>query len=261
MIRAVRLTTVYAVFAALVVAAPLSASEEPPPVADTQVAQPEGAPAPQEPAAEEPAAEAPPAAEPAPAPEPAPALAPAPAEAPPAPPVPAQTQPRPPGDDVAGQAKRKAVAAASTTVTIKDFDFAPAAVTVNVGDTVTWSNAGPSAHSATANDGSFDTGVYGEGGSRSHTFDQAGTFSYICTPHPFMKGTVTVAGAASQGGDEPTSTEDPGSGSQDDGSTAGAETDSGPTLPSTGLDTGALLLLGLGTLVLGAWLRLVASVR
>ena len=153
------------------------------------------------------------------------------------------------------------MAAASTTVTIKDFDFAPAAVTVNVGDTVTWTNAGPSPHSATANDGSFDTGVYGEGGSRSHTFDQAGTFSYICTPHPFMKGTVTVAGATSQGGDEPTSSEDPGSGSQDDGSTAGAESDSGPTLPSTGLDTGALLLLGLGTLVLGAWLRLVASAR
>ena len=130
------------------------------------------------------------------------------------------------------------MAAASTTVTIKDFDFAPAAVTVNVGDTVTWTNAGPSPHSATANDGSFDTGVYGEGGSRSHTFDQAGTFSYICTPHPFMKGTVTVAGAASQGGDEPTSSEDPGSGSQDDGSTAGAESDSGPTLPSTGLDIG-----------------------
>ena len=153
------------------------------------------------------------------------------------------------------------MAAASTTVTIKDFDFGPAAVTVNVGDTVTWTNAGPSPHSATANDGSFDTGVYDEGGSRSHTFDQAGTFSYICTPHPFMKGTVTVAAATSQGGDEPTSSEDPASGTQDDGSTAGAESDSGPTLPSTGLDTGALLLLGLGTLVLGAWLRLVASAR
>ena len=49
----------------------------------------------------------------------------------------------------------------------------------------------PDAHSATANDGSFDTGILSKGGSGSHTFTQAGTFSYICTPHPFMKGTVS----------------------------------------------------------------------
>ena len=41
-------------------------------------------------------------------------------------------------------------------------------------------------------DGSFDTGIMDEGGSGSHTFTEAGTFGYICTPHPNMKGTVTV---------------------------------------------------------------------
>ena len=96
--------------------------------------------------------------------------------------------------------EERASAAASTTVTIKDFEFTPAKITVSVGDTVTWKNDGPTAHSATADDGSFDTGVYGKGQSRSHTFDAAGTFAYICTPHPFMKGTVTVEAASTGGG-------------------------------------------------------------
>src|SRR5918999_994198 len=92
------------------------------------------------------------------------------------------------------------VTAASAGVTIRDFEFAPSAVTVNVGDTVTWTNDGPTPHSATANDGSFDTGIMDEGGSGSHTFSEAGTFSYICTPHPNMTGTVTVQAAAQDDG-------------------------------------------------------------
>ena len=88
-----------------------------------------------------------------------------------------------------------AIAAASTSVTISDFQFAPGGVTVNVGDTVTWTNTGPTPHSATASDGSFDTGIMDEGSSGSHTFTEAGTFAYICTPHPNMKGTVVGAGA------------------------------------------------------------------
>ena len=69
---------------------------------------------------------------------------------------------------VEDQAKRKkkkviATAAASQSVTISDFKFTPGSVTVNVGDTVTWSNAGPTPHSATASDGSFDTGHPREG--------------------------------------------------------------------------------------------------
>ncbi len=125
-------------------------------------------------------------------------------------------------------------------------------MTVNVGDTVTWSNSGPTAHSATANDGSFDTGIMNKGGSGSHTFTQAGTFSYICTPHPFMKGTVTVV-AASTGGGGDTSGGDTGSTGGTTGT--GSQADSGPSLPSTGLDVGGLVVLGLATLALGGYLR------
>jgi LPXTG-motif cell wall-anchored protein len=86
----------------------------------------------------------------------------------------------------------RAHAASDTAVTIADFSFTPASITIHVGDTVTWTNHGPSAHTATADNGSFNTGVLQKGQSASHTFNTAGTFSYICSIHPFMHGTVVV---------------------------------------------------------------------
>ena len=91
-----------------------------------------------------------------------------------------------------GARHQAAHAASDTTVTIADFSFTPASITIHVGDTVTWTNHGPSAHTATANNGSFNTGVLQKGQSASHTFNNAGTFSYICSIHPFMHGTVVV---------------------------------------------------------------------
>jgi plastocyanin len=153
-------------------------------------------------------------------------------------------------------AKKKTVAkaAASTGVTISDFKFSPGGTTVNVGDTVTWSNQGPTPHSATANDGSFDTGILSKGGSGSHTFSQAGTFSYYCKPHPFMKGTITVvAAAADNGGSGGGTSGDTSSG--DTSGTTGSTTSDGSGLPTTGLDLGGIAALGLMTLALGAYLR------
>ncbi|MEA2378389.1 MAG: hypothetical protein QOD13_2296 [Thermoleophilaceae bacterium] len=258
-------TALYAVVATVALAAPLSASEPVP--APAEVPAPAAQPAP--PAAEPapaPAQPADPAADPAPAPAqpassavepapPAPAPAPAPAESAPAAAAPAPPEPQVLRDSApVEQPKAKktiAIAAASTGVTISDFKFSPSGVTVSVGDTVTWSNSGPTAHSATATDGSFDTGILDAGGSGSHTFTQAGTFSYICTPHPFMKGTVTVqAAAADQGNGNGQDT-----GSTDGTTSTGTPADSGPALPSTGMDVGGLALIGLMTLALGAYLR------
>ena len=195
------------------------------------------------------------AAEPAP-PEQAPAE-PAPAQSGPAEPAPApaETAAAPPEPQVladepddAQPAKPKAIAAASGGVTIADFSFAPATITVSQGDTVTWTNNGPTPHSATASNGSFDTGILPKGESGSHTFDEAGTFSYFCQPHPYMKGTVVVQAAQTGGSDDGSDTT--GSG------TAGAEAEQtagdGPTLPNTGSDSGALMLLGGLMLLLGA---------
>jgi LPXTG-motif cell wall-anchored protein len=246
------ITVLYALVAAVVVAAPATSEDPAPAPAPAAAPQaPASAPAPAA------AAPAPPAEAPA-APAPAAPAAPAPAAQAPAAPAAAPAAPAaesqvlkddaPAADD---EDKPLAIAAASTGVTISDFKFAPGTVTVNVGDTVTWSNSGPTGHSATANDGSFDTGILQKGSSGSHTFSQAGTFSYICTPHPFMKGTVVVQAAAS--GDTGDTS---GSGDTSSGTTpTDAQADSGPALPSTGMDVGGLALLGLMTLALGAYLR------
>jgi plastocyanin len=151
--------------------------------------------------------------------------------------------------------------------TISDFQFAPATITVHVGDTITWTNDGPSPHSATAYNGSFDTGTLEKGQSGSHTFTQAGTFTYYCRIHPFMHGTVVVVGSTSSGtppgttttsATTPTTTTAPTTTSASPTTTAAGTsttgttntTSSAPSLPVTGLNLAATALVGL--LMLGA---------
>jgi plastocyanin len=90
--------------------------------------------------------------------------------------------------------------AADHAVAISGFSFSPATVTVAVGDTVTWTNSDSTAHTATADDGSFDTGTIGNGASGTVTFATAGTFAYHCSIHAQMTGTVVVEAAAGGGG-------------------------------------------------------------
>jgi len=243
------LAAVYALIAALVLPGSLLAQEGTGTPAEAEPAPAEPVPAEPAPAAPAPEEAAP--AEPAPAPAqpaPAPAAEPAPAE-----PAPAQAAPEAQFlADERDERKPAARAAASGSVTIVDFSFSPGTITIDQGDTVTWVNDGPTPHSATASDGSFDTGVFPAGQSRSHTFAQAGTFAYICTPHPNMRGTVVVQ-ASQTGGDTPSDDTGTGTGGTT-GGTAGAEAaqaDGGPALPNSGADAGALLLLGGLMLLLG----------
>jgi plastocyanin len=156
-------------------------------------------------------------------------------------------------------------AAASTTVSIKDFSFAPKSVTVNVGDTVTFSNQGPTNHTATANGGSFDTGDLDRGQSGSVTFRNAGTFAYHCEPHPFMTGTVRVVAASSGGGGGSgggsSGGGSSGGGGDVSGASAGSTSSSGSSLPDTGLPLGGMLLAGLTLLAAGVALRRAAAPR
>jgi LPXTG-motif cell wall-anchored protein len=94
---------------------------------------------------------------------------------------------------LAGAAPR---AAETKTVNIKDFEFAPKELTINVGDTVMWENDGPSTHSATSTDGVFDSDAIKAGEDFSFTFTKAGTFKYACKFHDIMQGTITVGEAA-----------------------------------------------------------------
>ncbi len=83
--------------------------------------------------------------------------------------------------------------ASAATVTIRDFAFDPPTLEVPAGTTLTWTNAGAAPHTASAEDGSFDTGRLDAGQEGSHTFAQPGTYVYFCDFHPEMQGTVVVA--------------------------------------------------------------------
>jgi plastocyanin len=86
--------------------------------------------------------------------------------------------------------------AADRDVVIDDFAFSPGSVEIRAGDTVTWINRDAVPHTATARNGSFDTGLFGEGESRAVRFRVPGTYRYVCTPHPDMTGTVVVRAPA-----------------------------------------------------------------
>ena len=78
----------------------------------------------------------------------------------------------------------------SNTVIIEDYKYKPAEITIKSGETITWINKDGAGHTATGD--SFDSGLLGRDKSYKQTFDEVGTFDYICTPHPYMKGKVIV---------------------------------------------------------------------
>lgn len=83
------------------------------------------------------------------------------------------------------------VATAGTAqVLIKDFKFQPESITIQKGDTVTWTHPGTASHTVKFADS--ESQVLKNGGTYSKTFNQAGTFDYSCGIHPYMKGKVVV---------------------------------------------------------------------
>lgn len=81
---------------------------------------------------------------------------------------------------------------ATGSVAIKNFLFAPAAVTVKVGTTVTWTNDDGEAHTVTSTKGPLHSPALPPGGTFSYRFTKPGSYSYLCTIHPYMHGTVVV---------------------------------------------------------------------
>lgn len=75
-------------------------------------------------------------------------------------------------------------------VDIQDFSFSPRVLYVPLGTTVTWTNYGPSNHTATADGGMFNSGVLTPGQSFSFTFNTEGDIAYHCAIHPFMTATI-----------------------------------------------------------------------
>ena len=85
---------------------------------------------------------------------------------------------------------------ADAIVVMKGIAFQPAQLTVHVGETVEWKNEDIVAHTVTANDGSFDSGLIQPGGTWKMTVQKSGTIDYHCRPHPNMTAKLVEAAAA-----------------------------------------------------------------
>lgn len=86
-------------------------------------------------------------------------------------------------------------APSTTSVAISNFAFSPASITVKKGSTVTWTNNDSQGHHITPDnptDEFAQSDLLSKGQSYSVIFNTVGESTYFCTPHPFMKGSVTV---------------------------------------------------------------------
>jgi plastocyanin len=115
--------------------------------------------------------------------------APAKAAATTAPAAPAQTPAKTPAQTPAQTPAEKA---GTATVEMTNTTFSPQAVDVKVGDSVTFVNRDEIAHTATANDGSFDSKTLDNGGTFTFKATKAGKIDYVCIFHPGMTGTINV---------------------------------------------------------------------
>jgi len=98
-----------------------------------------------------------------------------------------------------GTAPRKVVVQPATPasiggarVSIANFAFAPATLSVAARETVTWVNNDGAPHGLAYKDGAKGVNPLLSGASFSRTFDKPGTYDYICSVHPFMSGRVVV---------------------------------------------------------------------
>jgi plastocyanin len=92
-------------------------------------------------------------------------------------------------------------AASPATVTIDNFAFAPANLTVTAGTTVTWKNEDDSPHRIGDKNGTFKSAALDTDDTFSHTFAAPGEYPYICTIHPYMVGKIIVKPAAKMSSD------------------------------------------------------------
>ena len=104
----------------------------------------------------------------------------------------AATSTAPASISAASTSTEDTLAAALKKITIKDFRFMPSSLTAHVGDTVRWTNRGPSMHTTTSDTGLWDSGALAVNQTFSFKFTTAGVYSFHCNIHPFMTGVITV---------------------------------------------------------------------
>lgn len=108
-----------------------------------------------------------------------------------------QSPPATPAAPAAPAAPGAAAPPAGNTVTIRNFAFSPAALSVKPGTTVTWTNQDSAPHTVVSADGDpapFTSDTLATGASFTFTFTTPGTYTYHCSIHPSMTGTIVVQG-------------------------------------------------------------------
>ena len=81
------------------------------------------------------------------------------------------------------------------TISIKNFAFAKKTITIKKGTTITWVNDDDAHHDITPTSGAADfvaSKLLANGETYKFTFDTVGTYTYKCSPHPYMKGSIEV---------------------------------------------------------------------
>jgi plastocyanin len=107
--------------------------------------------------------------------------------------VSAAAQAQVPAVPAAAAAPAAAQAAAAAGIVIaRDFMFAPVAITIKAGSTVTWKNTDDEPHTVVSDAGLFRSSALDTNESFSFRFDKPGTYHYACSIHPRMVGTIVV---------------------------------------------------------------------
>ena len=75
-------------------------------------------------------------------------------------------------------------------ISIMNFAFVPSSITVRKGETIVWTNKDTTPHTVTGGD--LKSNPLNQGQTYSFAYDRVGTFTYHCSIHPSMTGTVTV---------------------------------------------------------------------
>jgi plastocyanin len=77
-------------------------------------------------------------------------------------------------------------------ITIKDFKFSPASLTIKAGSTVTWKNLDGEPHVVVSDTGLFRSGALDQNDVYQYKFTEPGVYKIFCTIHPYMRATITV---------------------------------------------------------------------
>jgi plastocyanin len=95
-------------------------------------------------------------------------------------------------DPSRAQARSASAGSESNTISIDNFTFDAATVTVAAGTQVTWVNHDDVPHKIVSTEKRFSSAVLDTDGRFSYTFTTPGTYEYFCSIHPMMKGKVIV---------------------------------------------------------------------